>query len=213
MIASRVALFPRAQWGWWVRFVGRGDGTTHRHGGAEEREGGGWGIGEPRSGCARPHGPRAKARRGREAVGREAVGSFGNSCSAPEDTVNTEGEMGSFRNFEDAAPGTRMARALRAVGSFRYATNGTNDGVRGCCARWARRKEFFARDVVLRKGLAGLGLRRGWGRKVIKNPVQTGSFSGHIRVGSGPAVVRERGSGVVLGARFSGERLRRESER
>ena len=43
-----------------------------------------------------------------------------------------------------------------------------------------------ARDVVLRKGLRGLGLWRGRGRKVIKNPVQTPSKPGPKEVTVGP---------------------------
>ena len=45
---------------------------------------------------------------------------------------------------------------------------------------------FCARDVVLRNGLSGLGLRRARCRKLIKNPVQTTSILGPGWVPIGP---------------------------
>src|SRR5687767_8837483 len=52
------------------------------------------------------------------------------------------------------------------------------------------RKKKSTRDEVLRKGLRGLGLWRGRGRKVIKNRVQRGSRGVRKGPGLAPAVSR-----------------------
>src|SRR5687768_5391051 len=51
-------------------------------------------------------------------------------------------------------------------------------------------EEKCAGDVVFRKGLRGLGLWRGWGGMLIKNPVQTASKVGpdEVPVGSAEGV-------------------------